>query len=38
MELVVELLAHNKEIKIIEPKKLVQTVKRILSRNLKLYN
>lgn len=38
MELVAELLAHNQEIKIIAPKKLVQTVKQILSKNLKQYN
>ena len=38
MELVAELLAHNQEIKIIAPEKLVQTVKQILSKNLKQYN
>jgi len=38
MELVSELLAHNHQIKIIEPEKMVQTVKQILSKNVKQYN
>src|SRR5690606_24115479 len=38
MELVAELLAHNHQIKITEPKKLVQIIKEILTLNLKQYN
>lgn len=38
MELVSELLAHNHQIKITEPKELVQFVKGILTQNLKQYH
>jgi len=38
MELVAELLAHNHEIKILQPKKLVDFVKNMLNKNLKQYN
>ncbi len=38
MELVSEILSHNHQIKVIEPKELVTIVKKIISQNLKQYN
>lgn len=38
MELVSEILSHNHQIKVVEPKEMVQIVKKILSQNLKQYN
>ncbi|WKW46294.1 WYL domain-containing protein [Myroides sp. JBRI-B21084] len=37
-ELVAELLSHNHQIKVTQPKKLIETIKKILSQNLKQYN
>lgn len=38
MELVSEILSHNHQIKVIEPKELVNVVKKTISQNLKQYN
>jgi len=38
MELMSEILSHNDQIKLIEPKELVQVLKKIISKNLKQYN
>jgi len=38
MELVSEILSHNHQIKVIEPKELVSIVKKTISQNLKQYN
>lgn len=38
MELVSEILSHNHQIKVIEPKELVNIVKKTISQNLKQYN
>lgn len=37
-ELVAELLSHNHQIKVTQPQKLIETIKKILSQNLKQYN
>lgn len=38
MELVSEILSHNHQIKVVQPKELVKIVKKIISQNLKQYN